>query len=283
MRKSLFLILLLLASCVSRMPTVSETHERGGNASHAGSEQSNSNQRLRVLFIGNSFTYVNDLPRLVERLAASAKESRLLETSMVTVGGASLKSHWDDGEALAAIRKGKWDYVVLQEQSAVPINNPKMMYAHARFFDAEIKKAGARTVFYMTWAREDHPEAQAAITEAYTNIAVELGAVIAPVGLAWQRALKEKNGLRLYYEDKLHASPTGTYLAACVFYSVFYGKSPEGLTRRLIDSQFGTDNDGADVDLDNLSETDARLIQRIAWATVQDVEKSKPSQQRQAA
>jgi hypothetical protein len=283
MRKSLFLVLLLLAACASRMPPVSETHDSGGNVHPAQTEQSSSGQRLRVLFIGNSFTYVNDLPRLTERLATSANESRPLETRMVTVGGASLKSHWDNGEALAAIKGARWDYVVLQEQSALPINNPKVMHEYARLFDAEIRKAGARTIFYLTWAREDRPEAQAAITAAYTSIADELGALLAPVGLAWQRALKEKDGLRLYHKDKLHSSPAGTYMAACVFYAVLYGKSPEGLARRLIDSQFGTDSEGANLDLDNLGEADARLIQRIAWQTVQETERSKPAQQRQAA
>jgi hypothetical protein len=283
MKKSLFLVLLLLASCASRMPSVSETHDGGGNTSHSQNEQPGSGNRLRVLFIGNSFTFVNDLPRLTERLAASANESKLLEARAITVGGASLKSHWDDGEALAAIKRGKWDYVVLQEQSALPINNPNMMRTYARLFDAEIRKAGAKTVFYLTWAREDHPETQAAITQAYTSIAGELGALLAPVGIAWQRALREKGGLRLHHEDKLHASPAGTYLAACVFYAVLYGKSPEGLTRRLIDTQFGTDNEGTSVDLDNLAEADARLIQRIAWQTVQETEKSKQAQQRQAA
>lgn len=281
MKKNLFLVLLLLAACASRMPSGSGIHDGGENVHPAQNEQSSSSQRLRVLFIGNSFTYVNDLPRLVARLAAN--ESRPLETRMVTVGGASLKSHWDDGQALAAIKGAKWDYVVLQEQSALPVNNPKLMHEYARLFDAEIKKAGAKTVFYLTWAREDHPEKQAAITEAYTSIAGELGALLAPVGLAWQRALKEKPGLRLYHEDKLHPSPAGTYMAACVFYGVLYGKSPEGLTRRLIDSQFGTDNEGANLDLDNLSEADARLIQRIAWQTAQEIEKSKPAPQRQAA
>ena len=278
MRKSLLLVLLLLAACASRTPSGSGVLDTGENVHPAQNEQPSSSQRLRVLFIGNSFTYVNDLPHLTARIASSANEPKILETRMVAGGGASLKSHWDDGQALAAIKGARWDYVVLQEQSALPVNNPKVMHEYARLFDAEIRRAGARTVFYLTWTREDHPEKQAAITEAYMSIAGELGALVAPVGLAWQRALKEKGGLKLHHEDKLHANPTGTYMAACVFYAVFYGKSPEGLTRRLIDTQLGTDREGAAIDLDNLGETDAHLIQRIAWQTVQETEKPKPVQ-----
>lgn len=283
MRKSLFLVLLLLVACGSRSPSGPEIHDTGENVQHAQDKQSPSRERLRVLFIGNSFTYVNDLPRLTERLAASANEPKPLETRMVAGGGASLKTHWDDGQALAAIKQGKWDYVVLQEQSSLPINNPKLMHQYARLFDGEIKKAGARTVFYLTWAREERPETQAALTEAYTGIAAELGAIVAPVGPAWQRILKEKGALKLYHEDGLHANPTGTYAAACVFYAVLYGKSPEGLTRRLIDTRFGTEAEGAGVDSDKLGESDASLIQRIIWQTVQETEKSKPAPQREAA
>lgn len=275
MKKSLFLILLLLVACSSRTPSVSEIHDIEGSVQLAQNEQSSSSPRLRVLFIGNSFTYVNDLPHLTESLAASVNESKLLETGMVAGGGASLKSHWDDGQALAAIKRGKWDYVVLQEQSALPINNPEVMREYARKFDAEIRKAGAATVLYLTWARRDRPETQTAITKAYTSIAQELGALLAPVGLAWQRALTEKDGLKLFHEDQLHPSPTGTYLGACVFYAVLYGKSPEGLSRRLLDTQLGTEKEGTRLELDDLNETDAKLIQRLAWQTVQETEQPK--------
>src|SRR5215216_2269984 len=72
---------------------------------------------LHVLFIGNSYTFVNNLPRLVAALAAN--EARPLQTESVTEGGATLKLHWQKGDALRAIRQGHWDYVVLQEHSTL--------------------------------------------------------------------------------------------------------------------------------------------------------------------
>jgi hypothetical protein len=158
---------------------------------------------VRALFIGNSATYYNNLPRLTAALAASAADARRLETEMITVGGATLKRHWDDGIALAAIRRGGWQYVVLQEQTTlgpirtpgIKVNDPAMFHDYARRFDAEIKRAGATTVFFLTWARRDRPETQAAITRAYTMIAAELGARVAPVGVAWERALSSNPAL----------------------------------------------------------------------------------------
>ncbi len=213
---------------------------------------------LRVLFIGNSFTQLNDLPQLTARLAASARPPRTLETEFVGEGGATLKRHWETGRALEAIRRGKWDYVILQEQSSLGIDafpriyDPKIFHDYARLFDAEIKKAGARTVFFLTWGRQDSPQSQALLTHAYASIAAELKALVAPVGIAWQNALKENPKLVLHWMDGSHPNAAGTYLAACVFYAVLFSSSPEGLSRS------------------NLSEEDAAFLQRIAWQTAKD-------------
>ena len=106
--------------------------------------------QIKVLFIGNSYTYFNDLPSMVSRMAASRKGSKLLETSSVTKGGATLKRHWEEATALERLKQARWDYVVLQEQSLLPVNDRDKMHRYARLFDAEIKKAGAKTVFYLT-------------------------------------------------------------------------------------------------------------------------------------
>ncbi|MBW4591750.1 MAG: SGNH/GDSL hydrolase family protein [Brasilonema angustatum HA4187-MV1] len=225
-------------------------------------------QPLRVLFIGNSYTYVNDLPWLTQQLSISARETRRLETEMVTVGGATLKSNWERGEALKRIQNSRWDYVVLQEQSTLPISDPKVMYEYARLFDAEIKRVNARTVFYLTWARENRPQTQQILTDSYMKIAKELGAEVAPVGLAWQKVQEENPKLNLYYPDQSHPSPIGSYVAACVFYAKFYEKNPVGLSRRIYSTQFGTPQEGNKIRLESLSEIDAAIIQNLAWYVV---------------
>lgn len=220
---------------------------------------------LRVLFIGNSYTYVNELPRLIEQSATSAKESRVLETEMVAVGGATLESHWEGGRALAAVRKGPWDFVVLQEQGTRPLAQPEVMYRYARLFDAEVKRAGAQTVFYLTWARLGQEQLQGTRSEAYLSIARELGARVAPIGTVWQQVRRESPGIKLYSEDGAHPSPAGTYLAACVFYVTFYGKSPEGLSRQLFSTRFGTAEEGPRIAAGSLSPSEAEIIQQTAW------------------
>ena len=186
---------------------------------------------LKVLFIGNSFTARNDLPGLVARLAIA--RGKTLQHRLISAGGASLRTHWNAGEALKAIQGGQYDHVVLQEQSTLPVKNAKRMHENVRLFDEAIKAAGAKSVLYMTWARGDAPESQQAITDAYAGIGRELGAAVVPVGLAWQRFLGEHSRPALHDRDQSHPTLAGSYLAACVFLAVLFQVSPVGIDGEL--------------------------------------------------
>jgi hypothetical protein len=188
--------------------------------------KTNRPQSFKILFIGNSFTQRNNLPGLVAELAA-ARGVRI-EHDLISVGGASLRAHWNAGRAAKAIETGRYDYVVLQEQSTLPVKNARRMAENVRLFDEAIKRGGARTVLYMTWARRHTPEAQEAITEAYNAIGKELGAIVVPVGAVWQHFLATHDKPLLHDRDGSHPTLAGTYLAACVFLAALLKESPVG-------------------------------------------------------
>jgi len=176
--------------------------------------------------------------------------------------GASLQWHWTNPCSQEVIRSRPWDYVVLQDRSGGPLEEPNSFEHHAGLLDAEIQNQGAKTVLYMTWANRQRPETQAMLTDAYTRIAEKIGAVLAPVGQAWEAAHRIEPGLELHHRDGRHANPIGSYLAACVFYSVLFSTSPEGLPgifcfkgqKRL-----------------DLAKDQALLLQRAAWETVTSI------------
>lgn len=176
---------------------------------------------MKILFIGNSFTARNDLPGMIATLAAASGET--IEHQLISAGGASLRRHWNKGDAQRAIARGKFDTVVLQEQSTLPIKNAPRMHANIRLFDEAIRAAGARTALYMTWARARAPQSQCAITDAYTSIAEELDAALIPVGVIWEKFLRSHDELPLHDRDGSHPTLAGTYLAACVFVRVLCG------------------------------------------------------------
>ena len=170
---------------------------------------------LRILFLGNSYTYYNNLPKLVEGMAR-----RPVEAVAVTRGGATLEGLYIGTNALEVLRSSRWDLVVLQEHSALGlsqfngdfvVHDPAAFFAWARIWDAEIQAQGARTVFLNTWARKGREEQQAHLDWAYATIARELGAGLIPAGAAFQGV----SGIELFQPDGTHPSPAGSYLAAC--------------------------------------------------------------------
>jgi hypothetical protein len=95
------------------------------------------------------------------------------------------------------------------------------MRTYSRLFDAEIRKSGAKTILFLTWANWDKQEMQSVVNETYYSIAKELNAVVAPVGPAWEVARRLSPNISLYNGDEYsHPTPAGSYLAACVIYIV---------------------------------------------------------------
>ncbi|HIG18008.1 MAG TPA: SGNH/GDSL hydrolase family protein, partial [Candidatus Handelsmanbacteria bacterium] len=118
----------------------------------------------KILFVGNSFTMRNDLPALWAGLAATdGGGGTLLEWEVVAAGGASLRQHLNKGTAGLLLAEGGWDLVVLQEQSTLPVKNPKRTQENIRDFHGLIEEAGARTILYMTWARQNVTETQSTL------------------------------------------------------------------------------------------------------------------------
>jgi hypothetical protein len=145
--------------------------------------------------------------------------------------GFTLENHWNEGEAVAKIRNGDWDVVVLQAQSVEPVERTASYFKFVRLFNSEIRRVGARTVLHLGWARKEigNPlELQPCWTQATLEIAREVGAGVVPVGLAWMQSLSSFPELILYGPDGNHATLAGSYLAACTYYAALFEKSPVG-------------------------------------------------------
>jgi hypothetical protein len=233
---------------------------------------------LRVLFIGNSYTYFNNLPEVLAKLAEAGHQKKV-ESVMQTPGGWRLQDHWDRGEARKAIQGQKWDYVVLQDQSQLGDNHvisgkPRIttdetFHSAAVEMAKAIRDTGAIPVFYLTWAKKAVPEDQAMLNNAYFRAAKETKSIVAPVGVAWADVRSKDPSLELYIEDGSHPTPAGTYLAACVFYATLFGRSPEGLASKIMGTPVNLDTElpvsGKTAVLVDLKAEQARVLQQAAW------------------
>jgi hypothetical protein len=212
----------------------------GGRAVHCDADRSGG--CIRVLFVGNSYTYVNDLPGTFAALAASGGHP--VETSMIASGGATLADHLASAATMAMIRGSHWDFVILQEQSGIPASalaQRQQMEPAARGLLTAVQAASGQPVLFETWAHRDgYPEIgltgyeamQAQVNLAYESIGADLQVPVARVGRAWEAVARFEPDLPLWSEDGIHPAPAGTYLAACVFYVTVFGGSPEGVAYR---------------------------------------------------
>jgi hypothetical protein len=244
---------------------------------------------LRVLFIGNSYTFVNNLPDLVVGIAASHRDAPVIVSALATRGGATLRWHLENGTARQSLSNGKWDYVVLQESSLLGghiedgkavVGDPAEFHASTREWVRRIRAVGATPILFLTWANREFPpngpKVQKDLADAYFNIGRELNVRVAPVGLAWAEARRRLNTLDLHSWDGEHPAEAGSYLAALVIYATLLNRSPldsasviQGRpTVTATDSEMRVMDSSLRVPLVDLREATATELQEIAWAIV---------------
>jgi hypothetical protein len=183
-------------------------------------------KRVRVLFVGNSFTYVNDLPRFVSAMSRvdESGSGAKIDCRMVAFPGFSLEDHWKKGDAQRAIAEQPWDFVVLQQGPSASDDGREVLVEYARRFAPLIRKAGARVAFYMPWPPSDRKQDFSLVSESYRQAARVVQGVVLPAGEAWEKAWRRDPALALYGPDGLHPTNEGSYLAALVVYAGLSGR-----------------------------------------------------------
>ena len=244
--------------------------------------KSTESDSIKILFIGNSYTYYNSSPELVKALINEKFPNKEVEVQLISQGGMTLKRHWETGRAVEAIKLGIWDYVILQEQSKLGMGliidsdiyfgQTEYFYEYARKFDNEIKNIGAETAFFMTWSTQQHPEEQEILTYAYSTIAKELNAKLIPIGLVWD-SVRNHSQFSLYNPDGSHPSAHGSYLVAASIFSTLLEENPSELSGEVSGFQLSRTGEPSlePQVLVNISEMDALAIQNTSWEVFENI------------
>jgi hypothetical protein len=205
---------------------------------------------LSVLFLGNSYCSVNNLPQLVQNLSASAGKTLIIDSNMP--GGFTLTGHSSDPNSIAKISQGNWDYVILQEQSQIPTIDQfryNDMYPAMADLKTMVEQYSpcAKIITYMTWGRRfggqqcdpsntycspvfsDFNQMQDSLSSAYWQISESLNIQCAPVGESWRAILSDTN-LVLHSADNSHPNIDGSYVAALTLFSSIWKQPSLGLT-----------------------------------------------------
>lgn len=201
----------------------------------------------KVLFIGNSYTEVNNLPQLVQKVSESAGSR--IEYQSNTPGGCTFEQHCTN-QSMTLIRQGGWDVVVLQEQSQLPsfpenqVTQECLPFA-ARLVDSVYAYSpDGEAMFYMTWGRENGDARNAVyfpvlgtyegmdsmLYERYMRMGRDNDASVCPVGRVWRYLRANNPDIHLYGGDESHPSMAGSYAGACAFYTMIFHESPSRIT-----------------------------------------------------
>lgn len=203
-------------------------------------------QSCKVLFIGNSYTYVNNLPELVSSIYGASGDG--FEYAMSAPGGCTFQQHCTI--SLPYIQQGDWDYVVLQEQSQLPsfpdAQFMQVSYPYAAELCELIRQYNpkAKIFFYMTWGRKNgdaqncpyfpplctYEGMDSLLHARYMLMAEDNHTCVSPVGAVWHYVRHHYPEIELYQSDESHPAYLGSYIAACCFYSLFTGRNPLNIT-----------------------------------------------------
>ncbi len=211
------------------------------------SEPRDISKEYRVLLIGNSFTYYNEMNRpngIFYQLATNAGYRVTVDS--VYKGGYYLHQFLNEkdeygAKVLELLNTVKYDMVVLQDQSAAPITNPGDFYDSCRSFKKLIDKNGAEMWLYQTWGYKDGYkdltkfgkdtfDMEMKLRAGYAAIGKELSVPVVYAGAAFSRSYKDHPEIELYYTDIKHPGVMGSYLIAWTLFGTMFGVDPSTLT-----------------------------------------------------
>jgi hypothetical protein len=218
---------------------------------------------LGILFIGNSLTYWNSMPLMVQALADSAGGDRW-GVGSVAYPDFGLPEHWQQGDAERAIRAGGWDVVVLQQGPSSRDDSRQLLVEYTRRYAELIRRAGGEPGLYAVWPHATRAQDFDRAGESYAIAAADVNGTLYPVGEAWRAVWRRDADFPLYSPDGLHPTVEGSYLAALVIYSRVAQRSPIGLPAGL------RLRSGASF---TLSAVNARLLQEAAAEAIEAIGK----------
>jgi len=194
-----------------------------------------------ALFVGNSYFYYNNSLHihLQEMIISSAvAERETLGFKSVTINGARLKHH----EVSNYVKPGQlgidapFQVVILQGHSTAALtqDNSALFERSVKRHSEAARRQGAEVALYMTPAyvyphKLQRDDLMRDIESLYTKVGNEIGALVIPVGLAFEEAYRRNPHLKLHNSnDGSHPSLLGTYLGAATVFTALYNRSPIG-------------------------------------------------------
>lgn len=192
----------------------------------------------RILFVGNSHTYTNDLPVIFSEIAGAMGHPA--DVQEITAGAYTLTQFADETDEVGSVVNQRltdetWDFVILQENTNDAFSAAEeAMLPAASSLDEKIRAAGGQTGILMTWTPKDgagimdREYVQSILAQNTIAVSERLDSLLIPGGVGFMRCLEQYPQIELWDEDGMHPSLEGSYLAGCIAYAVIFRESPAG-------------------------------------------------------
>ncbi|MGX1929553.1 SGNH/GDSL hydrolase family protein [Flagellimonas sp. 2504JD4-2] len=178
-------------------------------------QESNNNSEITgVLFIGNSLTYFNDLPILVQQRAEV--QGREIMVKMVAYPNYAIVDHWADGEVQQLISSQEYDYVIIQQGPSSQSEGRQMLIESGKLYSDLCEQNNAKLCYFMVWPSISNYNTFDGVIENHTDAASINNAILLPVGEVWKAYIDSTNNFDYYGPDGFHPSVTGSEVAADV-------------------------------------------------------------------
>mgnify|MGYP003579082541 FL=1 len=216
-------------------------------------------KELKVLFVGNSLTYTNDLPGLVKEIALQDGISMMFKS--YSKPDYSLADHWNEGLVQRELRtKNGYDFAVFQQGPSAMQESLELLTEYAMKFAALARRADATPALYMVWPSAQRSFDLAGVIHAYSTAAEKSSSLLCPAGLAWKYAWEGDPALPLYGPDRFHPGKAGSLLAALSIYGALTGKSDFDFIDR---STCSWKNEISEAQFHRLKEAATKAIRRV--------------------
>jgi hypothetical protein len=180
------------------------------------SDRTASDKSVSILFVGNSLTYINNLPALVKE---KAKEHRIkVKTDVLAFPAYALEDHWNDGELQKRISSKKYQYVVAQQGPSSQADGRAMLLDYGKRIKKLCDVNNSQLAFFMVWPARVNSETFEGVITNYTDAAQTTGSLLCPVGKIWLDHFIETQDYNYYGPDGFHPSEEGSRVAANVIF-----------------------------------------------------------------
>lgn len=172
--------------------------------------------KARILFVGNSLTYTNNLPQLVKNVAA--KYNLRIHVEMLAYPNYALEDHWNDSQLQDLIATGNFDYVVVQQGPSSQADGKAMLLDYGERIKALCTQNKTQLAFYMVWPARVNYYMFDGVIANYSLAASKTNSILCPVGQAWRSHFDSTQDFSYYGSDGFHPSIAGSKRAAEVIF-----------------------------------------------------------------